>query len=343
MTATEAATEPRPPGADLPFANRVRAAQAELTFDRTRASNFVRVPVALLVVWLLWPTGDHSLLVAWLGGKVALTLARAVIDRQFARERHQAARVLHWWRWLLVMLALDGLLYGLLGTWLLPTGDTPVTVAVMATLLGAAATSMVILSVCLEASLCITVPMLAPAMVWQLMQGTRISLFMGLGLGIFLLLAVMEGRRAANHTLELLSLRFRMDELAAQRQQALAEAQHSNAVKSQFLATMSREVRTPLHGILGLARLLSNGLPPTETGSRRQHLQTLERTGEHLLHVINDVLDYSKIESQHLRLQPQATDLHALLADAADLCRPAALEKGLLLDVEQALPQPCFM
>jgi CheY-like chemotaxis protein/anti-sigma regulatory factor (Ser/Thr protein kinase) len=106
---------------------------------------------------------------------------------------------------------------------------------------------------------------------------------------------------------------------------------------------MSHEVRTPLHGILGLARLLRSGLPQAETGSRRQHLQTLERTGEHLLHVINDVLDYSKIESQHLRLQPQAIDLHALVADAADLCRPAAQEKGLRLDVEQALPQPCMV
>jgi CheY-like chemotaxis protein/anti-sigma regulatory factor (Ser/Thr protein kinase) len=114
-------------------------------------------------------------------------------------------------------------------------------------------------------------------------------------------------------------------------------------VKSQFLATMSHEVRTPLHGILGLARLLRGGLPQAEEGSRRQHLQTLERTGEHLLNVINDVLDYSKIESQHLRLQPQAIDLHALVADAAELCRPAAQEKGLALQVEQALPQPCLV
>ncbi len=343
MTAPAQATEARTTPPELSLDDRVRAGQAEMTFDRSRSSNLVRMPVALLVTWLLWPSVGHGLLLAWLGGKVVVTMARILIDRRFAQERDQPLRVLHWSRWLLAMLVADGVLYGVLGTWMLPVGNTPLAVAVMATLLGAAATSLVVLSVNLQAALCITVPTLAPPMVWQLMQGTRLSLFMGLGLAIFLLLAVMEGRRSSDHTRAMLRLRFQMDELDAQRQQALAEAQRSNAVKSQFLATMSHEVRTPLHGILGLARLLRDGLPPTESAVRRQHLQTLERTGEHLLNVINDVLDYSKIESHHLRLQTKAIDLHALVAGAADWCRPATQEKGLLLQVEQALPQPCWV
>jgi CheY-like chemotaxis protein len=132
-----------------------------------------------------------------------------------------------------------------------------------------------------------------------------------------------------------------MDELAAQRQQALDLAQHSNEVKSRFLATMSHEVRTPLHGILGLARLLRQDGTSATPADRDRRLQTLERTGEHLLGLINDVLDYSRIEGRHLQLQPQPFDLRALVAEVAELCQVSAAEKGLALATEQDLPRPC--
>jgi signal transduction histidine kinase/CheY-like chemotaxis protein len=240
-------------------------------------------------------------------------------------------------------LALDGFVFGLIGTWLRPP-DNPVLAAVMvATLLGIAAVALVVLAVSLRASMAITIPVLMPTMLYNLAQADRVSLYLGVGMGVFMALVFVEGRRAAAHTASMLRLQFSSGELAAQRQQALALAERSNAVKSRFLATMSHEMRTPLHGILGLTRLLRDDPLLRAANSSQARLQTLERTGEHLLGLINDVLDYSKIEGGHLRLAREPFDLHALLLSVAELTRVSAAEKGLQLQVNLQLDPSCWV
>jgi two-component system, sensor histidine kinase len=335
------------PDRAVPLEARVDAAQAEMAFDRSRPSDRMGLPVALLLAWLMWPAVDHTMVVAWVAIKFTVNLVRAGIRRGFMRERDDPLRVLHWARRFEVLLVADGAVYGMLGTLLLPRGDAVMALTMLATLTGAAAVALVVMSISLRATLAITLPMLVPPMLWQLAQGERLSLFIGLGLAAFVLLVIIEGRLSARHARDMLRLRFRMDELAAQRQQALDQAQRSNEAKGQFLATMSHEVRTPLHGMLGLARLLredtGRGHEPQTPAQllREQRLQTLERAGQHLLAIINDVLDHSKIESQHLHLQLAPMDLHALVADVGDLCRASSGQKGLSLSVVQTLPRPC--
>ena len=123
----------------------------------------------------------------------------------------------------------------------------------------------------------------------------------------------------------MLRLRFEMAILADQRAQALDLAKRHSAVKGQFLATMSHEMRTPLHGMLGLASLARAGSPEAD-----RYLGMLEHTGRHLLGLINDVLDYSKIESGYLQLAPRPFDLSELVAAVAELTRVSAAEKGLV-------------
>lgn len=139
----------------------------------------------------------------------------------------------------------------------------------------------------------------------------------------------------------MLGLQFRMDHLATQRKQALDLAQRSSAVKGQFLATMSHEMRTPLHGILGVTRLLQFGCAGDDSQTRRHRLEMIERTGQHLLGLINEVLDCSKIEGGHLELDPSDFDLSTLVESVADVARIPASEKGLSLTLDLATPSPC--
>ena len=317
----------------------VRQAQAEMVFDRSRSSNLMSIPVSLLICSVLWTVTSHELLLVWLAAKVSVTLWRVWLTRRFDADRPE--RVLHWERLFIAALAADGFVFGLLGTWLLPRQEPILAMAMVATLLGIAAVALVVLSMSIRASLALTVPVLLPALLWQLTQADRVSLYAGTGMAVFLGLVLVEGRRASLHTAAMLRLQFGSGELAQQRQQALAAAERSNAVKSRFLATMSHEMRTPLHGILGLARLQrADGVGETPT-VRAERLQTLERTGEHLLGLINDVLDYSRIESGHLRLQRETFDLAALVRSVATLAQVTAAEKGLTLRLDQQLPEPC--
>lgn len=123
-------------------------------------------------------------------------------------------------------------------------------------------------------------------------------------------------------------------------QAAKQQAESANQAKSRFLASVTHELRTPLHAILGFAALLDRpGSDPADSSGqpdrhRRELIETIQRNGRTLLALINDVLDLARIESGRLDLDVQPTPLHALLRECIDGFWHAAEVKGLDLRLE---------
>jgi PAS domain S-box-containing protein len=106
-------------------------------------------------------------------------------------------------------------------------------------------------------------------------------------------------------------------------------AEAANQAKSMFLAQMNHEIRTPLNGILGFADVLQKMGPDASDEECNDYLDTINRSGRHLLGVINDVLDLSKIESGQMEVDPVRCAPHGIIADAVSILRVRAQEKGI--------------
>ena len=109
-------------------------------------------------------------------------------------------------------------------------------------------------------------------------------------------------------------------------------AESASVAKSEFLANVSHEIRTPLNGIIGLADLLA--VSDASAGQQREWVNNILQCGENLLALINDVLDFSKIESGRLELDGRAFEPAAMAARAVATVKPKADQKGLRLDLE---------
>lgn len=120
---------------------------------------------------------------------------------------------------------------------------------------------------------------------------------------------------------------------------AKSTAEKANSSKSQFLANMSHEIRTPLNGIIGFSELLVT-TPDLEPDEAESHLHTIRNSGRHLLALVNDILDLSKIESSKMELETAAFSPHHLLAEVISLARIQASQKSLELNFQWATDVP---
>ncbi len=162
-----------------------------------------------------------------------------------------------------------------------------------------------------------------------------------LSLGLTVFLSVLTLAFAATALRQVRKLRERrvvLEDLATSLRQARRDAEAASDAKSAFLANMSHEIRTPFHGLMGMLSLLrETGLNPRQI----DYLRTATESADHLLAILNDILDMSQLESGRMTLSPQPVELRSLLRDVEALMRPQAHAKHLALhiDADPAVPE----
>jgi signal transduction histidine kinase len=118
------------------------------------------------------------------------------------------------------------------------------------------------------------------------------------------------------------------------------ELERANRLKSEFLASMSHELRTPLHTIIGFSELLGEGLEGQLNEKQKRFIGHIHKDSLHLLELINDVLDLSKIESGRLTLRREVFEFSAVLEESLGSIRPQAHAKQQTITTEIASPLP---
>lgn len=143
---------------------------------------------------------------------------------------------------------------------------------------------------------------------------------------------ITDSLEAERKILELnVSLEKRVEQRTEELQAALVRAEAADKIKSAFLATMSHELRTPLNSIIGFTGIILQGLAGPLNAEQTKQLSMVRGSAKHLLELINDVLDISKIEAGQLDVRAEPFNLMAMIERVSTLLAPVAEKKGLLL------------
>lgn len=309
-----------------------------MVLSHTRAGTLVATAFALLMALHLSPGPGPLALGSWIGAKLALALTRVGLWK--ARQRVVLPPDKPKWRRLIYgSLALDGTVFGVAGFWAMGQAE-PTAALVAATLACISCVATFGLQVRLAATAAYVAPILVPTALALVLRGDDFGWVGGFGLLLLLGLTLVTARGAQKRLAANELLKLHAQSLLAEREAALALAQRQSAVKSQFVAKVSHELRTPLHGILGLTRLLLGQVREPEQISR---VALIENSGTHLLALINDLLDVSRIESGQFHMHNEAFDLVAEVEKVVQVFAVRATDKGLTLGMDSALPRPCWV
>ena len=149
--------------------------------------------------------------------------------------------------------------------------------------------------------------------------------------------------RVNERTGELHAANEQLQREIAERRRAQAEADRASRLKSEFLANMSHELRTPLNAILGFTQLIHDGAVAPESPQFTEFLADILASGHHLLQLINDVLDLSKVEAGKLEFHPEPVDLCVLVAELLAIMRTTAAAKSIAIASEVAPDMPAVV
>lgn len=310
----------------------VHAARTRMLFSHVPFAAPMGGALALLLlayVYHLYPATFTPWAWAWGALTFLVECAAAVHAVMYLRSRHRQARA--WRQRLVAITALTGVMWAL-SVWAMPLSDHP---ELRATLVGAT----------LGVSACGAFMFTADRLLARLFFapiGLSLAVFcaaVGDARGLFGVVLVLgftgvfwvAANRSHRRTGELLRRRYESEHLATLRAAALEEASQLSNAKDMFLATMSHEMRTPLHGILGLSRMLQHD---ARCDATRDQLALIQSAGSHLLGVINDVLDLSRLQARRLALQVAPADLHALVQDVAGLARAQSVARHSALQID---------
>ena len=317
--------------------------QARMVLLHTRVGTLAATAFALLLAWYLSgqlpPGTPQLLLLAWVVVKLVVSAARMALAWWWTTHVTAADDGPAWQRTMFGMLALDGLVWGVAG-WAMTGQPLQQVALVMAALDGVSCVATFGLQVRTAATAAYVLPMLLPLALGLSQRQDDIAHQAAAAQLLLAGLLLVSARGTARRLVTGLLLRLQADALAAEKDAALRLAQEQSAERKRFLAKVSHELRTPLHGMLGLTRLLHlEARDPTLS----HRLELIESSGTHLLALINDLLEVSRIDAGHFVLKADNFDLAALLDQQAELFALRAADKGLQFSLQSQLPRPCWV
>jgi signal transduction histidine kinase len=284
---------------------------------------------------ILWSELDHRLLFGWGAAMVAVLALRMALWLRFRRIRTDDAQVVRWVWPVTLMLTMAGVLWGLFGISFYMVENAEVRGAIMLILASMLASGTIFYSAYLPAHAGYVLGCALPIAAASFWHGSKISILFGcLTLGYIALISV--GARSFNRGIAgAIRLQLENAALVDGLRAAKEAAEAANRTKSQFLAHMSHELRTPLNAVIGYSEILLEDAGDDGSGEHLSDLRRINGAGRHLLSLVNDVLDLSKIEAGRMELVMAPIDPDRFIQEIVETCRALIAEHGNKLVIER--------
>jgi signal transduction histidine kinase/DNA-binding response OmpR family regulator len=342
--ATALINEARPEDA-VATDERIRADLARLLQARLLRESSLGVWVhpflIAVIVALAWPDGPHDLLLGWAGAVVLTALLRGAWIYIAPRRRLTERAVRNGVRATVTLLAITWGVGGALVLPVVPFETTALILVILAGLIASALTTLAADPLSIRGFLA---GIALPVFVSLAMSEQSHLLAAAIVVAVFTLGMAIVARRAHITLVDHLRVtaRLAVSEEAAKRAEAVMReardlAERTARARSAFLANMSHEIRTPMNAVLGFVELI---LDTELTTEQRRALELVRSSSEALLMILNDILDYSKIEAEHLELESIPFDVSKVVHATASLLAVRAREKHLELLAEVAPEVP---
>lgn len=319
-------------------------------YARTRLSTRLALPLLVMLVAMIGTIWLPRLVMAgWAACALVVHIAGLLLCRHFIAASGEALPIRRWQRRFVASEFAHALIWvGLLLT--TATSEQPgIEIFQFATMLTVLAVGTMVASSLPAGAIAGTAPIaLAMVGLFALRQDVLyLALaFLSIGSEVFFLTLA---ERLQSTTLGMMRYRAEKDDLIAALGMAKAasdesrrRAEEANRAKSRFLATMSHELRTPLNAILGFSEVMKNELlGPMQQETYRDYAGDIHASGQHLLALINEILDLSRIEAGHYEMTEEPVMLAEVVAECETLLRLRARNKGLAIKllIEPALPR----
>lgn len=312
---------------------RVRAEQISLLYKNIPVSSVLVVINALLLMIVQWDVAEHSHLLVWFTFLVVVTILRFLLYIAYRFYQPDFIESERWGKIFLggVIVAASG--WGAMSIWLLPEDivHQSFLAFVLAGMCAGAVSSLSFMRWPIVSFLVIT---LSPLIIQLFKSEEFIIVVMGGMLALFLLGLIVTSKNIYNSTLENIMLRMKsvrqnkvLEEAYQHLEQSRQEAEAANRAKSDFLSSMSHELRTPMNAILGFTQLLQ--MSDVLDEMQHDNVNEIAVAGNHLLELINEVLDLSKIESGYVNLHIEPVDVGSVMGECLHSLKPLSDKRGI--------------